>query len=197
MNRTLLPLGLVLSAALASCTPAMQSGTLPNLSDLVSARNASATLLDPSGMPAGTATFTAKADGVQIKVNVTGLKAGMHGMHIHENANCTDSTDASGNKVVFGAAGAHFDPTYSHKHGAPDALPSQGHGGDLPMISVAADGKGSADFFTNRLSLSGDNSVLSRSIIIHAAPDDYKTDPSGNSGARERCGVIAPPQNDG
>ncbi len=197
MNRKLLPAALILGAIFSACTPAMQSGTLPNLNELVSGRGAAASLLSPGGDTAGTATFTAKADGVQVTVNVSGLTPGQHGMHIHEFPNCTDSTDASGKKVVFGAAGSHFDPDYSHRHGSPDASNAQGHGGDLPMLTVGADGRGSASFFTNRLSLSGQNSIMNRSIVIHAAPDDYKTDPAGNSGARERCGVIAPPANGG
>ena len=189
MNRFLLPVSLLAGALLAGCSPAT--------SDLFNPRTASATLLSPTGAATGTATFNATCNGVQVKVNVSGLAPGMHGMHIHENANCNNTTDASGNPVVFGGAGGHYDPGASHKHNTPDVTNAQGHGGDLPMISVGADGTGSASFFSSRISLSGDNSVLGRSIIIHAAPDDYKTDPAGNSGARERCGIIAAPTKGG
>lgn len=169
---------LALSAALASCT-------------MIGGPRASASLVDPSGKTVGTAIFSREGNGARVKVSVSGLTPGQHGMHIHVNPSCTNSTDASGNNVVFGGAGGHFDPAGAGKHGSPELDNSLGHGGDIPMITAAADGTATADFFTTKVSLSGANSVIGRSIVIHAAPDDYKTDPAGNSGARQMCGVIS------
>lgn len=187
-------LGLALACGIVSCTPQMQSGTLPNLDSLVASRAATADLLDPSGTVTGTATFDAVGGGAQIKIQVSGLKPGKHGLHIHVNPNCTDTKDSSGKTVVFGGAGGHYDPDKSNTHAMPTTPNKEGHGGDLPNLVVGQDGVGKADFYTEKVSLSGDNSVMGRSIVIHTAEDDYTTQPSGNSGARERCGIIKAPQ---
>lgn len=194
MSKPLLPLSLLLAAGLIGCTPSLQSGTLPSLSSIVSSRVASADLLDANGIVTGTAEFSAAGGGAEIRITVSGLKPGLHGMHIHTNPSCAASKDASGNTVTFGGAGGHFDPANSGHHASPTAPNTEGHGGDLPMLNVAADGTAKVDFYTPKVSLSGDTSVIGRSIIIHAGMDDYETNPAGNSGARERCGVIQAPQ---
>lgn len=181
MKPGLMLTALTLSAALASCS------LLTNLTG----PKVTANLVDPTGKDVGVATFTRENSGARIKLNVTGLTPGMHGLHIHMNPSCANSTDASGNSVIFGGAGGHFDPGPAGHHGTPEAPNTVGHGGDMPMLIVNNDGLGTADFFTNKVSLSGANSVVGRSIVIHAAADDYKTDPAGNSGARLVCGVIS------
>ncbi len=153
--------------------------------------SATAALRDPAGEMLGQATFKQVGMGVQVTVTVNGLTPGQHGMHIHEYGRCTPGVDAATNKVVdFGGAGGHFDPGMSHNHDSPTADDKYGHGGDLPMITVGADGQGAASFMTQKVSLTGMTGMLGRSIVIHAMSDDYKTDPSGMSGARERCGII-------
>ena len=152
--------------------------------------NARADLLAPAGANAGSVTLTPTLAGTQVSVRVSGLTPGQHAMHVHVNPSCTNTTDAAGVVTVFGGAGGHFDPGGSNNHDAPTTDNARGHGGDLPMITVGADGTGSADFTTSKVSLTGANSAIGRSLVIHANPDDYATDPSGNSGARERCGVI-------
>ncbi|WP_407572902.1 superoxide dismutase family protein [Deinococcus altitudinis] len=153
--------------------------------------SASATLRDPAGVVTGQVIFKQLGMAVQVTVKVNGLTSGQHGMHIHEYGRCTPGVDAAVNKVVaFGGAGGHFDPGMSHNHDSPKADDKYGHGGDLPMITVGADGTGTASFTTSKVSLTGVTGILNRSIVVHAHPDDYKTDPSGMSGARERCGVI-------
>lgn len=153
--------------------------------------SASATLRDPLGAVLGKVTFKQVGMGVQMNVTVSGLTPGQHGMHIHDYGRCTPGVDTAKNEVVpFGGAGGHFDPGMSKNHSSPTAGDKYGHGGDLPMLTVGADGTGKASFITQKVSLMGVNGMLSRSIVIHAMPDDYKTDPSGMSGARERCGVI-------
>lgn len=171
---------LALSAALASCTMLSPKAT-----------SAQATLVDPNGQTVGQATFTAEGNLTRIKVEAKGLTPGQHGMHIHVNPSCTNSTDASGNNVVFGGAGGHFDPAGAGKHATPETPNTEGHAGDLPMLSVSSDAVGSAELLTSKVSLSGDNSVVGRSLIIHAAADDYATNPAGNTGARLVCGIIS------
>ena len=153
--------------------------------------SATAALRDGAGQVVGSARFVQQGAGVQVTVDVRGLKPGMHGMHVHEFGRCMPGVDPAVNKVVpFGAAGGHFDPGMSRNHDTPQTDNKHGHGGDTPMLSVGADGVGKASFTSSKISLTGENGVLGRSLVIHANPDDYKTDPAGMSGARERCGVI-------
>ncbi|MBZ9714692.1 superoxide dismutase family protein [Deinococcus multiflagellatus] len=152
---------------------------------------ATAALRDAAGQVLGTATFEQQGMGMRVTVRVSGLTPGQHGMHIHEFGRCTPGIDPATNTVVpFGGAGGHFDPGMSRNHDDPQAGNKYGHGGDLPMLTVGADGTGTATFTTQKSSLTGMNGVLNRSLVIHARPDDYKSDPAGMTGPRERCGVI-------
>ncbi|ACO47478.1 superoxide dismutase family protein [Deinococcus deserti] len=161
--------------------------TMPSSSPLT----ATAALRDPAGQSLGTATFRQVGPGMQVTVEVRGLTPGRHGMHIHEYGRCTPGIDPATNTVVpFGGAGGHFDPAMSRNHDDPQAPNRYGHGGDLPMLMVGADGVGRASFTTEKVSLTGMTGILNRSLVIHANPDDYKSDPSGMSGPRQRCGVI-------
>lgn len=139
--------------------------------------HATATLVDTAGATIGTAHFVEDAAGLlHVNVKVDGLAPGLHGIHIHEVARC-DPT--------FAAAGAHHNPPGA-AHGA--------HAGDLPNLIVNDAGRGRLNASTERATLSaGAVSVFDvdgSSIIIHAAPDDFVTQPTGNSGARIACGVI-------
>lgn len=152
---------------------------------------ATATLRDSAGEVRGTARLEQTAGGLKVSVEARGLTPGQHGMHIHEFGRCTPGTDPATNTTVpFGGAGGHFDPGMSKNHDAPTTDNLNGHGGDTPMLNVGADGVGRATFTTDKVGLSGVNGILNRSIVIHAKPDDFKTDPAGATGAREQCGVI-------
>ena len=91
----------------------------------------------------------------------------------------------------FASAGVHFNPA-GKQHGTQN--PAGPHGGDLPNLEVAASGEGGIDATTKLVTLGpGPTSLLGpggTSLVVHAAADDYKTDPSGNSGDRIACGVI-------
>lgn len=112
--------------------------------------------------------------GVLIEVEVCGLPpepttdSGFYGMHIHETGNCTPPFDKTGN---------HFNPT-----GQPHPI----HEGDLPPL-LGNHGYAYSVFYTQRFQLSD---ILNRSLIIHSMPDDFTTQPSGNSGEKIGCGVI-------
>ncbi|AFH64079.1 superoxide dismutase family protein [Paenibacillus caseinilyticus] len=132
----------------------------------------------------GTAQLTSDPKGVAIKLDLTGLPPGAHGIHIHQNARC-DAPD-------FKTAGEHFNPN-GQKHGLENG--EGPHAGDLPSITADKDGKVSTTLVSTGLTLSPgkSNSLLEgdgKSLIIHANPDDNKTDPSGNSGGRIACGLI-------
>jgi Cu-Zn family superoxide dismutase len=126
----------------------------------------------------GTVTFTMTGDTVQVVADITGLTPGKHGFHIHEKGDCS-AADAS-------SAGAHFNPT-AHKHGGP--MTADRHEGDLGNIEADASGKAHLDW-KGKMSLSGAKSIIGKSVVVHEKEDDLKTDPSGNSGARQACGAI-------
>lgn len=150
-------------------------------------------LLDEAGRSRGQAVLTAVPDGVEIVVDAEGLTPGLHGLHIHTQGRCAPGPDASGKTVAFGAAGGHFDPEGTGRHGHPEHG-AQRHAGDAPNLSVDAEGKGRLRFTNPKISVlpAGANSVLGRSLVVHADPDDYQSNPAGNSGARVLCGVIEP-----
>ena len=141
---------------------------------------ATATLAARSGSAvAGTVSFTEASDGLKIRATITGLKPGAHGFHIHEAGDCS-APDAS-------SAKGHFNPmAKTHAHYAEAAH----HGGDLPNLMANAKGEANFDYTATDLTLSGSNGVVGRSVVVHTDPDDYKSQPAGNSGARIACGVI-------
>jgi superoxide dismutase, Cu-Zn family len=114
--------------------------------------------------------------GVQVKVH--DLSPGEHAIHFHQNPKC-EAPD-------FKSAGGHFNPT-NKKHGFDN--PEGHHAGDMKNFTVGADGTASLRFEDHDVTL---DQLLNggAAIVIHAKADDYKTDPSGNSGDRIACGVI-------
>lgn len=176
-------LEMVLAAAALSLSGAALAGGS-------SANMATASIVNPDGQVLGTAQFMQRGNLLDVQVAVRGLTPGLHGMHIHEKGVCAAGPDKEGKIVAFGAAGSHFDPGQSGRHSTPNASNSMGHGGDLPMLNVGANGVGRASFNIHDMSLYSKTSVLERSLVIHADPDDFKSQPAGNSGARVACGVI-------
>jgi superoxide dismutase, Cu-Zn family len=135
----------------------------------------------------GTATFTQVGNAVRVVLEVQGLPPGAHGVHVHAVGACAGP--------AFTSAGGHFNPD-GREHGVLNH-PRGPHAGDLPNITVGADGKGRLESTTELMSLgAGVSSVFDgdgSAIVVHAAPDDFRTDPTGNSGARIACGVIGRP----
>ena len=146
-------------------------------------------LVDAAGDAVGLATFTEGDDGVTIHVLIEGLTPGEHGWHLHEFGDCNGTTDEP-----FSSAGGHWNPT-DMEHGGPDA--ASHHVGDFGNFEATADGKAEASMTTMDFSLGdGPDSVFDEdgtAIIIHAGRDDLTTQPSGDSGARFACGVVAEP----
>lgn len=140
-------------------------------------------LKDQGGKTVGTLKLTAGESGIAMTGNFTNLPPGPHGFHIHEKGVCSGD---------FASAGGHFNPGKS-KHGI---LSDDGHhAGDLPNIAVPASGAVNIDLFLTGVSLNsaGPDGLLDQdgsSFVVHAGPDDYKSDPSGNSGGRIACGVV-------
>jgi Cu-Zn family superoxide dismutase len=126
----------------------------------------------------GTITFTKSGDDVEVQGDIENLTPGTHGFHIHDKGDCSAPDAAS--------AGPHFNPTKQH-HGGPDG--AERHGGDLGNIEADKSGKAHVHW-KGKMSMTGADSIIGKSVVVHEKADDLKTDPSGNSGNRIACGVI-------
>ncbi len=127
----------------------------------------------------GVVMFTRQGSGVLVAADVQGLSPGKHGFHIHEYGDCS-ALDA-------GSAGGHFNPT-GKPHGAP--ADRERHAGDLGNISADTQGRARHESADKNISFDGPASIIGRAVVVHADPDDLKSQPAGNSGARVACGVI-------
>jgi Cu-Zn family superoxide dismutase len=127
----------------------------------------------------GNVLFRQEADGIRVIAEVSGLTPGQHGFHIHEKGDCS-APDAT-------SAGGHFNP-----HQAAHGKAGEGahHAGDLPSLEADAAGKARLNVVLGSIALTGENSIIGRGMIVHAAPDDFTTQPTGNAGARLACAVI-------
>lgn len=139
------------------------------------------------GQPIGTVTVAAApSGGVAFTPKLKGLKPGAHGFHVHEQPNCGPK-EKDGKSVPGEAAGPHWDPEKTGKHGSPKG---GGHKGDLPALEVAADGTATKPVTAPRLKLA---EIGNKALMIHAGGDNYSDSPkpSGGGGDRVACGVIA------
>ena len=129
----------------------------------------------------GEATFEQVGSKVRVVVYVQGLKPGQeHGLHIHEAGDCSSGDGMS--------AKGHFNPfAKPHAHHAS----AERHAGDLPSLKGDKEGRAKIDIELDTITVTpGPGSIVGRGLIVHADPDDYKTQPTGNAGARIACGAI-------
>ena len=122
--------------------------------------------------------FTQRGSDTLVEINLSHLSPGAHGFHIHEHGDCS-APDAL-------SAGGHFNPA-GQPHGGPEG---PHHLGDLGNVTAGSDGMVNENIHVKGLELSGDNGVIGRALVVHSAPDDLATQPSGNSGKRVGCGII-------
>lgn len=138
-------------------------------------------LTSADGLTVGTAMIVRRGDATEVRMSVNGTPGAVHGLHLHAVGKC---------EAPFTSAGPHLNPG-GHQHGADN--PMGAHLGDLPNVTIGTDGTGSVTASLGRDAKAIDDAVFDAdgtAIVLHAAADDYRTDPSGNSGARIACGVL-------
>ena len=140
------------------------------------------TVLSPTqgNTAAGTVVFSEAGNKLRVVAEITGLSPGPHGFHIHEKGDCSAPDGTS--------AGGHYNPM-GKPHGNPDH--GEHHAGDMPQLVADAKGVAKLVGYLDAVKLTeGEGGIVGRSVIVHATADDFKTQPTGNSGARLACGVI-------
>ena len=147
------------------------------------AQSAKATVKNADGAAIGSVDLTQVSDGVLIKLTAKGLPPGEHAFHVHAVGKC---------EPPFTSAGGHFNPD-NKKHGM---MAADGHhAGDMPNLIVPASGEIAVEVVNTAVTLDkGKPNSLYKpegtALVVHAAADDYKTDPTGNAGGRIACAVV-------
>ena len=143
--------------------------------------SASAVVRPASGTQVhGSVKFTQIGKRVRIDAEIAALSPGPHGFHLHEKGDCSAADGMS--------TGGHFNP-HGKKHGGPDS--PERHAGDMGNLKADEYGKAALSLMVDGISVGkGADGVIGRAVIVHAGPDDLRTDPTGNSGGRIACGVV-------
>ena len=183
-SRSRLALGALAAAAAAACTTTQ---TVTN--DVEPIASARVPMRDSAGRDLGTLRVLLASEGPRVSGTLTGLPPGEHGFHFHQVGRC-EAADTT----AFATALGHYNPA-GRKHGTLN--PDGPHAGDLPNITVGADGRAALPDSGLAVALSetaraGLLDADGTALLVHARADDYRTDPSGNSGPRIACGVLTP-----
>jgi Cu-Zn family superoxide dismutase len=171
-------LSLLLASALLVVTRTVGAATATATINLINATGISS--------PLGMVSFLDSPDGMVITPKLSGLPPGEHGFHIHDKGDCEPGMN-EGKPAAGFAAGGHYDPAHTKKHLGP--LSTAGHRGDLHVLVVDDGGHATKGVVAPHLTV---EQIRGRSIIIHAAGDNYSDTPVplGGGGARIACGVI-------
>jgi Cu-Zn family superoxide dismutase len=171
----------VVAVATGACASSEPGGASPAADARYMAGHfrAQADLRTAAGADAGKAIAEQVDGAIRVMIDVQGVSPGVHGIHVHTTGKC-DAPD-------FASAGGHWNPGMK-QHGMDN--PMGMHAGDLPNLTVGADGRGKLTFTITGGTYEGLLDEDGAAIVVHAGPDDLKTDPSGNSGGRIACGVF-------
>jgi Cu-Zn family superoxide dismutase len=139
------------------------------------------------GESLGTIVISKATHGILLTPELTGLPPGAHGFHIHEVPDCSPGVDDEGKQAAAHAAGEHYDPESTMRHGSP--LVGEGHLGDLPVLMVDVGGRATMAIEASRLDY---DAVDNKALVIHSGGDNYSDVPekAGGGGARIACGII-------
>lgn len=165
---------LSISAVLIGCKPQNKSADTKKINISFEAKS--------NSKVAGTATFIEKNGKVTFEAKLTGLKPGVHAIHIHEKSDCSAPDGSS--------AGGHWNPTFK-KHGKWGV--GEYHKGDIGNFTADANGNGSIKLTTDEWSIGGEDqtkNILGKGLIVHEGADDFTSQPAGNAGARVACTAI-------
>lgn len=173
---------LVAGATLALLAACNTTGSNKGKVETLPEADATAALIDARGADRGRVDIYRNSAGLRLEIVARGFAAGTYGMHVHAVGRC-DAPD-------FASAGGHWNPT-GKQHGREN--PQGSHHGDLPNLVIGAGeiGRATVDLVGTRFE--GEGALLDAdgaAFVIHAGPDDLRSDPAGNSGARVACGVI-------
>lgn len=183
MKTMLLAATAVLAVTACSSAPTTKSAPSAAAMPTSTAKAAVVNLASASGsLVSGRLNLMPMRDGVHLTGEIGGFAPNtVHAIHIHEKGDCS-AADAS-------SAGGHFNPA-----GSPHGKVGSGahHGGDMDNITANGEGVAKVSVHASGVTLGGGapNDVAGKAVIVHAAPDDYKTQPTGNAGGRQACGVI-------
>lgn len=133
----------------------------------------------------GTVSLEHTDHGLLLTPSLTDLEPGVYGFHVHQNASCDPAENDSGEMTAALSAGGHYDPEETGTHQGPYG---EGHLGDLPVLTVNAEGEANLPVLAPRLSM---EDMPGRSLMIHEGGDTYKDEPHlGGGGTRMACGVV-------
>lgn len=179
---------LLVGGVVSGCSATMDQGTAEASSASTAMPGgggslAFAQLRDKDGNLKGRATARSMGDGVHVTAVLENVAPGTYAIHVHSTGACTPPD--------FASAGAHWNPD-ARQHGKDN--PAGPHKGDLPNVTIGADGRGTASAHIGAAAMTGANAMLDAdgaAIILHSGIDDYRTDPTGNAGGRAACGVFS------
>jgi Cu-Zn family superoxide dismutase len=172
-------------AALALAACATDRGSTQGAAEAALAPALTADIRDAGGQIRARARVEQSGDSLRVRIEAVAMSPGAYGAHIHAVGRC--------DPPAFTSAGPHWNPT-GQMHGKDN--PKGMHKGDLPNLMVGTDGRGSFEYTIPNADFVGTdrgNWLLDAdgaAVVIHAKADDYRTDPSGNSGERIACGVL-------
>ena len=183
---TALAAALLVGGGLNACTATMseEEAATARAAGTAGGPIAYAELRDKDGATKGRTTARPMGDGVHVEGTIENMAPGTYAVHVHTTGTCTPPD--------FTSAGPHWNPA-NRQHGAQN--PAGPHKGDLPNVTVGADGRGRVSSHISGVTMTGGANALldadGAALIVHAGVDDYRTDPTGNAGGRMACGVFS------
>ena len=171
---------LLIGGAVSACSTTMDEAPATQGAAAMGGPIAYAQVADKAGDVKGRATARPMGDGVHVTAALENVAPGTYAVHVHSVGACTPPD--------FTSAGPHWNPE-SKQHGKDN--PAGAHKGDLPNVTIGADGRGNVSSHISGVTMTGLLDADGAALVLHAGTDDYRTDPTGNAGGRAACGVFS------